>query len=132
MTISRLAPLDTQPLQVLVVCARGEYLDTVRDLSRSWTCRTQIQWTADPVAALQRAQQSPLALAIVDARIDRASGCRLSRELTLARSGPAVLSFDDPGANGTRRQPSTWHWAELPRAITWWVQRHLMPVPPTH
>lgn len=132
MTLSRPAPLDTQPLQVLVVCPRGEYLERVRELTGTWACRTQIQWTADPIAALQRARQSPLALAIVDARIDRASGCRLSRELALARSGLAVLSFDAPGANCTQRQPSTWHWTELPRAIAWWVQRHLMPAHPVH
>jgi len=132
MTVSRPATLDTHPLQVLVVCPRGEYLDTVRDLASHWMCSTQIHWTADPVAALQRAQQSPPTLAIVDARIDRASGCMLSRELTLGRSDLDVLSFDDPGINSAHCHPSTWHWSELPRAIAWWVQRHLPSTHPAH
>lgn len=132
MTISLPAPLDHQPLQVLVVCPRGEYLDTVRGLVGDWVHSTQIYWTVDPVAALRRAQQSPPALAILDARIDRASGCMLSRELALAHTDFDVLSFDDPGANCVQCQPSTWHWSELPRAIGWWVQRHLVLAPPAH
>lgn len=132
MTGHRPAPIDTQPLQVLVVCPRGEYLDAVRGLIGDWVHSTQIFWTADPVAALQRAQQSPPALAIVDARIDRASGCRLSRELALVPNDVDVLSFDHPGASCVHCQHSTWHWSELPRAITWWVQRHLVPMPPAH
>jgi hypothetical protein len=132
MTGHRPAPIDTQPLQVLVVCPRGEYLDAVRGLVGDWVHSTQIFWTIDPVAALQRAQLSPPALAIVDARIDRASGCLLSRELALVPTDVDVLSFDDPGATCLHCQPSTWHWSELPRAISWWVQRHLDPTPPLH
>lgn len=130
MTVSRPAPLDIQPLQVLVVCPRGEYLDTVRGLTRHWARDTEVHWTADPAAALQRAQQSPPALAILDARIDRASGCVLSRELALARTDLDVMSFDDRGASSVRCQHSTWHWSELPRAISWWLQRHLQPAAP--
>ncbi len=125
MTVHRPAPIDTPPLQVLVVCPRGEYLDTVRGLVSDWVRSTQIFWTVDPVAALRRAQQSPPALAIVDARIDRASGCMLSRELALVPVDMDVLSFDDPSASCVHCQPSTWHWSELPRAITWWWRRHL-------
>lgn len=132
MTVSAPMPLETAPLQVLVVCPRGEYLDTVRGLVGHWVRSTQIYWTMDPVAALQRARHSPPALTILDARIDRASGCMLSRELALAHTDFDVLSFDDPGRNGARSQPSTWHWCELPRAIGWWVQRHLVPAAPTH
>lgn len=130
MTDSRPAPLDMPRLQVLVVCPRGEYLDTVRGLTRHWACNTELHWTADPAAALQRAQQSTPSLAILDARIDRASGRALSRELALANADLDVMSFDDRGVSSVRSQHSTWHWSELPRAISWWMQRHLQPAPP--
>lgn len=125
MTVSRPAPLDIQPVQVLVVCPRGEYLDTVRGLTRHWACNTEVHWTANPAVALERAQRSLPALAILDARIDRASGCALSRELALARADLDVMSFDDRDVSSVRSRHSTWHWSELPRAIGWWVQRHL-------
>ena len=130
MTVSRPAPLDTPPLQVLVVCPRGEYLDTVRGLTRHWALDAELHWTADPAVAVQRAQQSTPSLAIVDARIDRASGCSLSRELTLARADLDVMSFDDRGVFNVCSRQSTWHWSELPRAISWWMQRHLRGAPP--
>jgi hypothetical protein len=120
------------PLQVLVVCPRGEYLDAVRGLAIRWKCNAQIHWTADPLDALRRAQLSPPALAILDARIDRASGCLLSRELALGSSALDVLSFDAPGVHGTHCHPSTWHWSELPRAVAWWVQRQVVTPRPVH
>lgn len=125
MTVSLPTPLDNQLLQVLVVCPRGEYLDTVRGLTRHWAGSTQLHWTADPVVALQRVQQSAPSLAILDARIDRASGCALSRALALSRTDLDVMSFDDRDVSSVRSQHSTWHWSELPRAIKWWMQRHL-------
>lgn len=125
MTFHRPAPTDAQPLQVLVVCPRGEHLDAVRDLARHWERSTQIHWTTDPAEALERIRRSPPALAILDARLDRASGHRLSRELALTAADLDVLSFDTPGASAARNRSSTWHWAELPRAIAWWWQRHL-------
>lgn len=130
MTDSRTAPTDTPPLQVLVVCPRGEYLDTVRGITRHWASGAELHWTADPAVALQRAQQAAPALAILDARIDRASGCALSRELALARGDLDVMSFDDRGVSSVRNRHSTWHWSELPRAISWWMQRHMQTVPP--
>jgi hypothetical protein len=130
MTASRPAPLDVHPLQVLVVCPRGEYLDTVRGLARHWACDAELHWTADPAAALQHAQQSLPSLAILDARIDRASGCALSRELALTRADLDVMSFDDRDVSSVRSRHSTWHWSELPRAISWWMQRHLQAAPP--
>lgn len=125
MTGHRPAPIDTQPLQVLVVCPRGEHLDAVRDLTRHWLQSAQIHWTVDPIEALQRAHQWPPVLAILDARIDRASGCALSRELVSARADLDVLSFDEPGMGTALNHPSTWHWSELQRAVGWWLQRHL-------
>jgi len=130
MSVSRPVALDTHPLQVLVVCPRGEYLDTVRDLTRHWDASAELHWAADPAMALQRAQQSAPSLAILDARIDRASGCVLSRELALARTDLDVMSFDDRGVSSVCSRHSTWHWSELPRALGWWMQRHLQAAPP--
>jgi hypothetical protein len=125
MPASRPAPVGDHPLQLLVVCPRGEYLDTVRGLTLHWARDTEVHWTADPAAALQHARHSQPALAILDARIDRASGCALSRELALSRADLVVMSFDDRDAFSVSGTRSTWHWSELPRAITWWVQRNL-------
>ena len=118
------------PLQLLVVCPRGERLETVRGLARRWARPTQIYWTADPSDALRRARQEPLVLAIVDARLDRASGHSLSRSLAQHRADIDVLRFDEPATLAAHSEPSTWLWAELPRAIQWWVQRHQQPSTP--
>lgn len=118
----------TEPLQLLVVCPRGERLETVRELARQWSLPSQIHWTADPAEAVQRALAQPLALVIVDARLDRASGCALLRNLAQAGRRLEVMTFDEPGTPARLRPASTWHWSELPRAIGWWVQRKLSPV----
>ncbi|MBW0168792.1 MAG: hypothetical protein KXJ61_01055 [Hydrogenophaga sp.] len=120
---------DESPLQLLVVCPRGERLETVRELTRSWVRSAQILWTADPGDALRRAREEPLVLAIVDARLDRASGHALSRSLAQHRADIDVLRFDESATLASPSQPSTWLWAELPRAIRWWVQRHQQPSP---
>ncbi|MGV3726695.1 hypothetical protein [Hydrogenophaga sp.] len=115
------------PLQLLVVCPRGERLETVRSLTRSWARPTQIHWTADPGDALRRARDEPLVLAIVDARLDRACGHTLTRSLAHNRADMDVLRFDEAATLTSQGQPSAWLWAELPRAIQWWVQRHQAP-----
>jgi len=117
------------PLQLLVVCPRGERLETVRGLTRSWLRPAQIHWTADPGEALRRARHEPLVLAIVDARLDRACGHTLSRSLAHHRADMDVLSFDEPATLAAHDHPSTWLWAELPPAIHWWMQRHQQPAP---
>jgi hypothetical protein len=119
-------PSAAAPLQVVLVCPRGEHLETVRHLARQWPRAARIHWTADPADALRHAQASAPALAIVDARIDRASGCALIDQLGNSHASIDILAFDD---RGTPRacSHSTWHWPELSRAVTWWMQRHLQP-----
>ncbi len=118
---------DAPPLQVLLVCPRGEHLETVRYLTSLWPRAAQIHWTAYPADALLRARRARLALAIVDARIDRASGCTLIQQLR-SHADIDVMTFDDRGSH----TQSSWHWPELPRAITWWLQRHLQPAAAIH
>lgn len=115
--------IATAPLQLLLVCPRGEHLETVRQLTNRWPHATHVHWTADPADALRHALTSSLALAIVDARIDRASGRALIRQLGHSHARIDVMSFDDRAAHAQ----SSWHWSELSRAVTWWLQRHLRP-----
>lgn len=120
---------DIPLLRVLVVCARCGYVGIVRDIARQWGRPVHVQWTADIAEALRLVAECPPALAIVDARVDRASGCALIRELERRCAGVDVLTFDERCAPAPLAQRSTWHWPELPRAINWWVQRYLRPAP---
>jgi hypothetical protein len=120
---------DIAPLRVLLVCARCEYVGIVRDIARRWGRPAHIQWTADPTEALRMAAENPPALAIVDARVDRASGCSLIPDLEQLCRGIDVLAFDERCVPAPLSQRSTWHWPELPRAVTWWVERYARPRP---
>lgn len=111
------------PLQVLLVCPRGEYLDSVRDLARHLARETQIRWTTNPIDALEKLKQARPALAIVDARLDRASGSALTRELQHNSDDVEVMRFDERRASAAPGDPGVWHWSELPRAMAWWARR---------
>lgn len=121
----------TAPLQVLLVCSRGEHLEAVRHLANQWPHASRIQWTPDPADAVHLARQARPALAIVDARIHRASGCSLIDQLGSSHADIAVMTFDDRGAPALPSH-STWHWPELSRAVTWWLNRHLQSVTTIH
>lgn len=112
------------PLQLLIVCPRGEHLDTARRLARQRSGHHAVHWTVDPERAvqlaLQMAQQRAPALAIVDARIDRATAGDLVQRLNRCCGQMAVLSFDDRDSPISKQAPSTWYWAEMPRAMDWW------------
>jgi hypothetical protein len=124
------SPHPPAPLQVLLVCPRGEHLNMVRSLASQWPLATHIHWTADPAAAMRHAGRTRPVLAIVDARLDRASGRALIEQL--GRDADIdVMAFDDRGAPHLQSGGSTWHWHELPRAINWWLERHLHPAPLT-
>ena len=114
-------------LQVLALCPRGQALQDVRDQVARWPVAGQVRWTSDPVEALRLALSQPLALAIVDARLDRAGGRALVGQLARWRSDLEVFVFDDPPGEGLRGQGSLWHWSELPRVLRWWARRHLPP-----
>ncbi len=116
-------PSSSAPLQVLLVCPRGEYLDSVRDLARHLARETQVLWTANPSEALQQIKQAPPALAIVDARLDRATGSALTRELQHGADAVEVMRFDERRASAAPGDPGVWHWSELPRALAWWARR---------
>ncbi|WP_439590163.1 hypothetical protein [Hydrogenophaga sp.] len=51
---SMFEPTQPAPLQVLLVCPRGEYLDSVRDLARHLARATEVHWTANPSDALRQ------------------------------------------------------------------------------
>ncbi|WP_175442840.1 hypothetical protein [Hydrogenophaga sp. PML113] len=110
---------------VLVLCPRGQALQDVREQVARWAVPGQVRWTSDPVEALRLALAQPPALAIVDARLDRAGGRALVGQLARWRSDLEVFIFDDPPAEGLRGQGSLWHWCELPRVLRWWASRHL-------
>lgn len=118
-------PSRPAPLQVLLVCPRGEYLDSVRDLARQLEQSTDIRWSANSTDALQQLRQTRPALAIVDARLDRASGSTLTRELQGSVDAVEVMRFDERRAPAAPGDPSVWHWSELPRALAWWARRQL-------
>lgn len=118
-------PSSPAPLQVLLVCPRGEYLDSVRDLARHLERSTEIRWTTNSADALQQLKQARPALAIVDARLDRASGSALTRELQHNADAVEVMRFDERRASAAPGDPGVWHWSELPRAMAWWARRQL-------
>jgi hypothetical protein len=119
--------LGHSSLQVLVLCPRGQALQDVREQVARWPVPGQVRWTSDPVEALRLALAQPPALAIVDARLDRAGGRALVGQLARWRADLEVFIFDDPPAEGLRGQGSLWHWSELPRVLRWWARRHLPP-----
>lgn len=119
-------PVQSAPLQVLLVCPRGEYLDSVRDLARHLKRETKIRWTTNPIDALEQIKQAPPALAIVDARLDRASGSALTRELRHNVDDVELMRFDERRASVAPGDPGVWHWSELPRAMAWWARRFNM------
>jgi hypothetical protein len=115
---------DPSPLQVLLVCSRGEHLQRVRSLASRWPQAAHIHWTPDPQEAMRRARSCPPHLVIVDARLDRACDSRLSEGLRRDRPDLVVMNFDEPGQPSPHARCSNWHWSELPKATGWWVQRH--------
>lgn len=116
-------PISPAPVQVLLVCPRGEYLDSVRDLARHLAPATEIRWTTNATDALHQLKQARPALAIVDARLDRAGGSALTRELQHGVDDVAVMRFDERRASVEPGDPGVWHWSELPRALAWWAGR---------
>lgn len=127
---SMFEPTQPVPLQVLLVCPRGEYLDSVRDLARQMARSTEVLWTADPADALRQVRQARPVLAIVDARLDRASGSALTRGLQHDQDLD-VMRFDERRASAGPGDPGVWHWSELPRAIAWWARRLQRPAEPS-
>lgn len=118
------APLHgAGPLQLLIVCPRGEQLDTARRLARQRSGHHALHWTDDPDRAVQLAVQHTPDLAIVDARIDRATAGDLVQRLNRCNTAMVVLSFDDRSTASLRQTHSTWYWNELPRALHWWQER---------
>ena len=123
MTDSANASPHGSPLQVLLVCPRGEHVDAVRRLAQQGPRETRVHWTADPEQAVRMAMALAPELAIVDARIDRATACELVSRLVGCHADMSVMTFDDRGAPALREMPSTWHWSELQRAVNWWLGR---------
>ena len=113
----------TGPLQLLIVCPRGEQLDTARRVARQRSGHHAVHWTDDPDRAVQLAQQHCPDLAIVDARIDRATAGDLVQRLNRCQGSMAVLSFDERSRASLNQAHSTWYWNELPRALSWWQER---------
>ena len=116
------------PLKVLLVCPRGEYVDSMRKLARNLLPDTQVLWVDNADEAVRRANHAAPQLAIVDARLDRASGSSLARQLEDCGGGIDGMRFDEPQATAVREN-SVWHWSELPRAVAWWVRHQRLPVP---
>lgn len=117
---SRLDPVD-----VLVVSARGTCVPTVHAVLSRWPVQVRVRWSSDPVDALRMALTEPPALAIVDAGLDRAGGRMLIQQLTRWQAELEVLAFEEPTQTGEVGRASCWHWDELPRVLRWWASRHL-------
>lgn len=119
-----LPPLDA-PIGVLMVCARNEQVQALRHLVAAWPRPVQVHWTTDPLEALRLALHEAPRLALLDARLERAGGKALSRQLARWNAELEVFLFDDREALGSPSMHSTWLWTELPRVLSWWAGRHL-------
>lgn len=115
----------SDPVDVLVVSARGQFVPAVREVLSRWPVQVRVRWTSDPIDALRLALAEPPSLAIVDARLDRAGGRALVGQLARWRAELEVFAFEESGADAPPSSPSTWHWRELPQVLRWWARRHL-------
>jgi hypothetical protein len=113
------------PVDVLVVSARGHSVSTVREVLSRWPVQVHVRWTSDPMDALRLALAEPPSLAIVDARLERSGGRALIGQLARWRPELEVFAFEDPQVDGPSGAPSVWHWRELPTVLRWWATRHL-------
>jgi hypothetical protein len=113
------------PVDVLVVSARGHCVSTVREVLSRWPVQVRVRWTSDPMDALRLALAEPPSLAIVDARLERSGGRALIGQLARWRAELEVFAFEEPLVDGPSGAPSTWHWSELPTVLRWWAARHL-------
>lgn len=113
------------PVDVLLVSARGHCIPTVHAVLSRWPVQVRVRWTNDPIDALRLALAEPPSLAIVDARLDRAGGRMLIGQLARWRADLEVFAFEDPMVDGPSGARSCWHWRELPRVLRWWAQRNL-------
>lgn len=114
---------ERPPLDVLVVCTRGQDVEEVRRLTAHWPVNARVMWAGNPVDALQRAMGQPPALVIVDARIDRAGGRALAHQFKRWREDMEVFVFEELADQP--RLASSWRWRELPAVLDWWARRHL-------
>jgi len=115
----------TDPVDVLVVSARGQCVPAVHEVLSRWPVQVRVRWTSDPIDALRLALADPPSLAIIDARLDRAGGRALMGQLARWRAELEVFAFEESAADAPPSGPSTWPWRELPSVLRWWAKRHL-------
>ena len=118
-------PPQDAPLRLLVVCGRSAQVQAVRGIVAAWPRAVDVQWTTDPLEAVRLTLAESPHLAIVDARMDRAGGKALIRQIARWNAGLEVFAFDERDTLGSLPQPSTWHWSELAMVLSWWARRHL-------
>lgn len=118
-------PLSDVPLRVLVVCGRSAQVQSVRRIVATWPRQVDVLWTTDPLEAVRLTLGESPDLAIVDARMDRAGGQALIRQIARWNAELEIFAFDERDMLGSLPQPSTWHWSELPMVLAWWARRHL-------
>lgn len=116
-------PGTDAPVGVLMVCARNEQVQTLRRLVTTWPFPVRVHWTTDPLDALRLTLHEAPRLALVDARLERAGGKALSRQLARWNAELEVFVFDEQEALGNPVMHSTWLWSELPRVLAWWLGR---------
>lgn len=118
-------PPNDEPLRVLVVCGRNAQVQAVRRIVATWPRRVEMLWTTDPLEAMRLTLNESPHLALVDARLDRAGGQALIRQIARWSPELEVLAFDERHLLGSLPQPSTWHWSELAMVLSWWAKRHI-------
>ena len=118
-------PPNDEPLRVLVVCGRNAQVQAVRRIVATWPRQVDVLWTTDPLEAVRLTLAASPDLAIVDARMDRAGGKALIRQIARWNAGLEVFAFDERDTLGSLPQPSTWHWSELAMVLSWWAKRHI-------
>lgn len=118
-------PPNDEPLRVLVVCGRSAQVQAVRRIVATWPRRVEVQWTTDPLEAVRLTLNASPHLALVDARLDRAAGQALVRQIARWKPEMEVLAFDERHMLDSQPRPSTWHWSELAMVLSWWAKRHI-------
>lgn len=123
---SPLMPSPAQEvLEVWLVCCRGERLTGARqalmDILQPWGQRARVQWAPDARDVLRHLHDRPIALAVVDARMDRACQGHLLPALEQQHIDTLCMEELDDLRAGT---PHSWCWSELPRALQFWLRRH--------
>ncbi len=110
------------PPTVMVVSTLVERCDATRKVVQSWAVPAAIVIFDSPQEALQRLDQAPPDLLVLDGELGEAHVSAMVRHL--GRTQPEVEVFTFAGAD---IDPSfmVWPWAALASVLNQWIEQHL-------